>query len=67
MTADEKCLKDSSLTVWHYTAGYSELMALKQMAGLGHLSLVKPHWVAPPLPSFPQRACPHWQSVETII
>lgn len=63
MTANEKCLKDRSLTLWHYTAGFSGLMDLKQMAGLGRLSLVKPHWMAPPLPHF---HCLRWQSGETI-
>lgn len=42
MTAGEKCPMDSNHTVWHHTARYSELIAWKQMAGLGHLSLVKP-------------------------
>lgn len=62
MTANEKCLQDRSLTLWHYTAGISGLMALKQMAGLGRLSLVKPHWMAPPLPSFPLSPLAKWRN-----
>lgn len=63
----KKCLADSSPTEWHHTAPYSGLMAWKQMAGLWHLSPAKPHWVALPLPSFPQKACPNQLRVTTLI
>lgn len=57
MIADEHRLMDSNRTLCGNTPlYYSGLMAWKQMAGLGHLSLVKPHWVAPPSPSFPLSA-----------